>query len=466
LTSSPVNFCKTKMADKKSPKPSSSRNPNPAKNSIVKNEQQFSLGLVTPRQLATYDPHQITPVNSLIKTSSSRMVSLGKPIQQSPFFAKALTSDYDPFAKKVDVPPPTTPTQTQYIKTSPYFPLYSHKLFHIEFHNRKITNPLTLIKYFYPTNPDDGAQLHFAPSDPQKTLHYYQNILQHEGFVIISTLYDKFSNGRVLNHKLKIVKITSLKSWGSHPFLLKPLRGHSIKYSYYDYIDAWFKIFLYQNDHMTHSWFIQWSKEFNIIKPECQIPMWFLKWWSQHGAQAKIFPDVLQTEQSTKTLKESFLHFTKTYKFSEYNSNFPPILPFCAKFHVPWIVKWYYQIEDNVLIRSFAVKWFDKFNRDRIINFVYNEFPIKQVKKIEDKPSSSNSSVKDFLKGKSLEELVEIAQMAAIQCRQSTSGKHSPTSSERSSSAKPFTPVSFPLKWYQDAQDSYEDYEDYDLNLD
>ena len=160
------------------------------------------------------------------------------------------------------------------------------------------------------------------------------------------------------------------------------------------------------------------------------------------------------------------LHFTKTYKFSEYNSNFPPILLFYAKFHVPWIVKWYYQIENNVLIRSFAVKWFDKFNRDRIINFVYNEFPIKQVKKIEDKPSSSNSSVKDFLKGKSLEELVEIAQMDAIQCRQSTSGKHSPTSFEGLSSAKPFTPVSFPSKWYQDAQDPYEDYEDYDLNLD
>ena len=138
------------------------------------------------------------------------------------------------------------------------------------------------------------------------------------------------------------------------------------------------------------------------------------------------------------------LHFTKTYKFSEYNSNFPPILLFCAKFHVPWIVKWYYQIEDNVLIKSFAVKWFDKFNRDRIINFVYNEFPIKQVKKIEDKPSSSNSSIKDFLKGKSLEELVEIAQMAAIQCRQSTSGKHSPTSFERSSFAKPSLLFHFP----------------------
>jgi hypothetical protein len=134
-----------------------------------------------------------------------------------------------------------------------------------------------------------------------------------------------------------------------------------------------------------------------------------------------------------------------------------------AKYHVPWIVKCHYQIEDNVLIRSFAIKWFDKFDRDRIINFAYDEFPIVKQKRIEDKPSSSTPSFKEFLKGKSPKELVEIAQMAAIQCRQSTSGKHSSTSSEGSSSAKPFTPVSIPPKWYQDAQDPYEDY---DLNLD
>ncbi len=151
------------------------------------------------------------------------------------------------------------------------------------------------------------------------------------------------------------------------------------------------------------------------------------------------------------------------YKTSEYNSNFPPILLFCAKYYVSWIVKWHYQIEDNILIRSFAIKWFDKFDCDRIINFVYEEFPIVKQKKIEDKPSFSTPSLKEFLKGKSPEELVEIAQIAAIQCRQSRSGKHSYTSSEGSSPAKPFTPVSFPQKWYRDAQDPYEDY---DLNED
>ncbi len=240
------------------------------------------------------------------------MTSLGKPIQQSQSFARALTNDYDPFAKKKALPAPT-----QYVKSSPYFPIYSHKLFHIEFLHRNIYNPLTLIKYYYPTNPADGAQLHFAPSDPQKTLEFYQDILQQEGSVNITTLYDKFSNGRVLNHKLDIIKFSSLKSWGSHPFLLKSLHGHSIKYSYYDYIEAWSKILIYQDKNMSHSWFIQWNKEFNIIKPECQILIWFLKWWSQYDSQTEILPDSLQDPgKSTKTLRESLLHFTTMYKTS------------------------------------------------------------------------------------------------------------------------------------------------------
>jgi hypothetical protein len=97
-----MDFCRIKMADKKSQEPSSSKNSTPVKKSTasVKNEPPFSPGLIIPSQLVFYDPHQITPVHSPIKTSTSRMVSLGKPIQQSQSFARALTSDYDPFAKR------------------------------------------------------------------------------------------------------------------------------------------------------------------------------------------------------------------------------------------------------------------------------------------------------------------------------------------------------------------------------
>ena len=155
---------------------------------------------------------QITPVNSPNKPSSSRIVPLGKPMQQSPSFARALTSDYDPFAKQIVASTPAASVKPTYAKTSPFLPLYDEKLLYIEFHHKNIPNPLTLIKYYYPTNPHDGAQQHFAPPNQYKTIQYYQNILQQEGFVEITTLYDKYSIQRkVLNHKIEIIKFTSLR---------------------------------------------------------------------------------------------------------------------------------------------------------------------------------------------------------------------------------------------------------------
>ena len=119
-----------------------------------------------------------------------------------------------------------------------------------------------------------------------------------------------------------------------------------------------------------------------------------------------------------------------------------------------------------MLIRNFSVKRWDSYDRDRIIKFVFNEFPVKVTKQLEDKPSSS--SIPDLLKGKSPEKLAEICRLAAIQCQSaSASGKHSPASSEGStneavkvSSQFPHS-VPMPPNWYQDSlfQDSQGPYE-------
>ena len=132
--------------------------------------------------------------------------------------------------------------------------------------------------------------------------------------------------------------------------------------------------------------------------------MCFLKWWSQHGPIAEILPN---------ELKDKMLYFAFVYKVSEYNNNFPVFLLFFAKYHVPWIVKWYYKIEENVLVRHFAIKWYGKFSVTRIIGFVDSEFPLTKTKKLEEKPSSSKISVESILVGKSIKDLAEIVQMAA-----------------------------------------------------
>ncbi len=118
------------------------------------------------------------------------------------------------------------------------------------------------------------------------------------------------------------------------------------------------------------------------------------------------------------------------------------------------------------------------YDRDRIVKFVYDEFP--EAKQVEDKPSSS---IPDLLKGKSPEELVEICRLATIECQAASafaSGKgKSPASSEGSTiEARPvssqFPPdAPMPPNWYQDSlfQDSQDPRNGYyydveDLNID
>ena len=74
-------------------------------------------------------------------------------------------------------------------------------------------------------------------------------------------------------------------------------------------------------------------------------PTTFTKNWSIHGSQADIIPDILWNSEpptkrgspplSTHTLKQALLHFTKSYRCSEYHSRYPPILLFCFKYKVP-----------------------------------------------------------------------------------------------------------------------------------
>ena len=120
-------------------------------------------------------------------------------------------------------------------------------------------------------------------------------------------------------------------------------------------------------------------------------------------------------------------------------------------FKVPWIVKWSYQIKDNILIRNHVVKWWDNYDRDRIIKFVYDEFP--EIKQVENQPS-----IPDLLKGKSLEELAEICKFAAQACQAASAsasgtGK-SPASSEGSTTEMiNLSQFSTPMKknWYEES---------------
>jgi hypothetical protein len=73
-------------------------------------------------------------------------------------------------------------------------------------------------------------------------------------------------------------------------------------------------------------------------------------------------------------LQQSIEHFAQHQVFTQNQTQFPAIMHFMAKYKVPWILKWHYEVKDHILSRHFSVKWWDKFKHDRIISQVNEEF--------------------------------------------------------------------------------------------
>ncbi|KAH1247946.1 hypothetical protein GmHk_06G017732 [Glycine max] len=74
-------------------------------------------------------------------------------------------------------------------------------------------------------------------------------------------------------------------------------------YTYWDYIDAWNKVFWHQNNKFKHSWLIYFKT--NTIY---NFPNWFLQWWDFFGPILEIFPEQVQ---------KGFAQFKKMYNSQE-----------------------------------------------------------------------------------------------------------------------------------------------------
>ena len=130
-----------------------------------------------------------------------------------------------------------------------------------------------------------------------------------------------------------------------------------IPYSYYDYITAWSRFMLHQNENMSHSWFVNFDKSFTGY-----LPLWFNRWWTQFGPIAEIFPE---------PLLDAFECFKKCYWCDAYEAKFPALLHFVKKHKIPWILKWQYEKEGDVLSRHWYVKWWGKFPHTQRIIYIY-----------------------------------------------------------------------------------------------
>ena len=164
-------------------------------------------------------------------------------------------------------------------------------------------------------------------------------------------------------HSVFILSIVTEKKWGFSPAFTKPLPSRIILYSYHDYIRAWFKFMLHQDKTMTHSWFVNFNKNFSS-----QLPLWFTQWWTQFGHITNIFP---------RSLIDFFKYFVSVYKRNTHGAKFPTILHFVKKYKVPWVLKWLYVKDGNVRTWQWFVKWWDKFSHiEDVIDNVTWEFPV------------------------------------------------------------------------------------------
>jgi hypothetical protein len=230
-------------------------------------------------------------------------------------YSSTLAAPYDPFA---DVSQKPRVPGTAYNKPSAYMILpFSQYLFSIELEHSNVKSASELALSYLPHG------FHWIPEHLLKSFAFYSNILTQTKSINIKPIFCQTSvPKKIIYHSVYLHKVISEKEWGGHPSSLRTLEGFKIPFSYYDYVDAWSKFFLYQTANMDHSWFINFDKEhFRGI-----LPLWFSKWWSHFG----LIPDVLPL-----CLIESFELFKTCFKVDTYGSKFPHILHFVKQYRLP-----------------------------------------------------------------------------------------------------------------------------------
>ena len=126
-----------------------------------------------------------------------------------------------------------------------------------------------------------------------------------------------------------MVNFISEEKWGSSLTSTRTMPSSPIPYSYYDYIMAWTRFMLHQNENMSHSWFVNFDKSFTGY-----LPLWFNHWWIQFGLMAEIFLELLLN---------AFKCFSRAFKVDAHGAKFPTLLHFVKRHKIPWILKWQYE---------------------------------------------------------------------------------------------------------------------------
>ena len=203
------------------------------------------------------------------------------------------------------------------------------------------------------------------PAGSYKQRRYYEYLLMSSQSCEFSHFNANVGNSTAIVYnfsKVIIKQIISVEEWGISPFHEKEFYNAEIKanlkYNYWDYMDAFNKVFLYENPRHKHSWFFKVCPE--VYKHD--IPNWFYNWWLSYGPSVKILPELY------KNLYTQWVEISPKLIHNQQNNNLiegMPSLHFFVEFGIPWIWKWIPQVgytnqQIPCLQRSFYTKFWKK----------------------------------------------------------------------------------------------------------
>ncbi|KAL5134363.1 hypothetical protein HKD37_03G007540 [Glycine soja] len=290
-------------------------------------------------------------------------------------------------------------------------------------YKNKFSTVLQMEPGFWDKNPFKATTkafpsgFHYKPTTILKSWTFYELILVDSNLVCIKHFKDPKDQTLNTHSTIQILKFFNQDIFGSD---LNKGKRFSVSfdpvgYTYWDYIDAWTKIFWHQNTRFKHSWLIYF--ETNTIY---NFPNWFLQWWGFFGPIPEIFPE---------TVQQGFAQFDKQYNSQE--SRIPADLKYFFSFALSWIFSWQHAF----------VKWWTQFNSSKAdpkqVKLWFKSYP--EFLKATDPETSvflnQKSHLAAFLAGSKSKEILtknlkEVLQMLQQEEEGSSSKKEETSSAE------------------------------------
>ena len=219
-----------------------------------------------------------------------------------------------------NIPKPSQVAQTQTSKQTSSFYIAKTHLMKIQILKSQHFNRfglLDLSKVF-------SKGKYFIQNDPLKTRRFYEFILVDTDSIEVSHIQNQ-NTTNIYYSKCKIFKIIYELECGQSTITHKTFSQNfkPATYDYYDYMDAWFSIFLFRP--FDHSWFFRWNNKIQIF-----FPNWFQEWWLYFGT----IPTILYPQ-----IKSSFDYFKEQAK-GLILVQCSQTLFFVTRFQIPWILCW------------------------------------------------------------------------------------------------------------------------------